>query len=435
MKALFYERWGADACQVGEIPLPLPAKMPKERKTKGKGKTKGGKKKGELVFEAPPPAGKCLVRVHAASLNPVDWKLRSGNRKLLLPGEFSFPRVMGFDFCGEIAAVGPVLGSEETSESASGSDSDSGVREGDVSIALSVSVGDHVMGFARGVHSGACAEYMLVDVDCVVPKPDNASCQACAAVGLAGVTCVFAFEEAGIPPRLKGSQEDGSDSDSDEGGVDTGPRVLVLGGSGGVGTLAIQLAKHVYGASFVAATASTGGEKEELCRSLGADEVVDYRTQKFEKALKGYDFDFALVCSDDDPGRCRDVMKPSGTVVGLNIPAPVEALRAWLQRANPRGTQIGVRGFLESSVGGSLTNLFGGAYRTRSRLAPARYEGVIGTGDCDALLLLAASLRDGLIDPAIDSEFDLEDALEALARLESGRAMGKVVVNVASPKK
>ncbi|MEK4028200.1 NADP-dependent oxidoreductase [Pseudobacillus sp. FSL P4-0506] len=181
-----------------------------------------------------------IVKLHATSINPIDWKLREGYLQTMMP--FEFPIILGWDASGII---------EEVGENVEG-----------------FKAGDRVFARPETTNRGTYAEYTAVDSHLLAKIPDNISFEEAACVPLAGLTawqCLFDFGE-----------------------VKAGDKVLIHAGAGGVGTFAIQLAKHA--GAYVAATAST--HNVELLQSLGADQVIDYKKQDFETALA--DFDFVL---------------------------------------------------------------------------------------------------------------------------------------------
>ena len=193
--------------------------------------------------DVPRPAvrrGEVLVRVHAAALNPKDVLVRSGKFRLLSGRRF--PKRVGFDWAGEVEEVGP-----------------------DVE---SVAPGARWYGMLDGWQGGACAEYLAARVAESAPMPATLDYEQAAALPLVGSTALQALREvAGLAP---------------------GMRVLINGGSGGVGSIAIQVA-HLLG-GHVTATAS--GEGMELCRRLGADAVVDHRAHDALAAPEPYDVVF-----------------------------------------------------------------------------------------------------------------------------------------------
>ena len=218
MRALTFTKYGkaSEVLRVADVPAPATADV---------------------------PAGFVLVKVRAASLNPVD-KMRIEGKLATTPELRGFPAVVGYDVAGTVEALGE------------------GVKGFEVGAAVAARM-------QSVPWQGCCAEYCVVKADKLALKPESVSFGDAAAVGLAGRTALQALRA---------------------GGVGKGSKVLVTGGAGGVGTLAIQLAK-ILGASTVATTASKG-EKAELCSTLGADVVIDYKEQKFEDELS--DFDFAL---------------------------------------------------------------------------------------------------------------------------------------------
>merc|ERR1719223_2487845 len=201
-------------------------------------------KMGTVPVPSEVPAGYILVKVHAASLNPID-KMRIEGGLKALRGEQMWPAVVGYDVAGVVEKLGAKVNAFVT--------------------------GDEVVARMQSwpMLPGGICEYSLVDVNTVAKKPANISFTDAASFPLAGETALQALRLGGVGP---------------------GSKVFVSGGAGGVGTLAIQIAK-ILGAETVATTASPG-EKTELCKSLGADVVVNYPDEKFEDLLNNYDFAF-----------------------------------------------------------------------------------------------------------------------------------------------
>ena len=217
-----------------------------------------------------PQPGQILVRVHAAGLNPVDFKTRAGALKII--HRYPLPIVMGNELSGVVEAVG------------------SGVMrfaEGDRVYAR---VDKHVM--------GAFAEYAVVNEDHAARMPASLDFTPAAAVPLAALQAL-----------------------RDELHLITGQRVFIPGGAGGVGTFAIQIAKHL--GAYVATTASPRGEA--LVERLGADLVIDYTRERFEEKLSGYDCAFDLL-GGETLARLWPVLKPGGRVASIaGMPEPVTA--------------------------------------------------------------------------------------------------------------
>lgn len=220
------------------------------------------------TFTVPVPAisdDEVLVQVHAASVNPVDFKIRDGVLRLLI--NYRMPIVLGFDFAGTVAQVGRAV--------------------------TGFQVGDQVYGLPRRTMIGTFAEFFAVKAEDIALKPRNLTFVEAASIPLVGLTTYQAFNEL---MRLQ-----------------AGERILVPAGAGGIGTFAIQLAR-VMGA-FVATTASPAGKA--LVTRLGADLVIDYREEDFWKVLAGYD-----CLYDVFGGKSLDegfkILRRGGRIVSLN---------------------------------------------------------------------------------------------------------------------
>src|SRR5438132_10933303 len=229
----------------------------------------------ELARPEPGP-GDLLVRVRAASINPLDYKIRSGGVKVLIP--YSFPLILGNDLAGDVVAVG------------------SGVTK--------FKVGDAIYSRLDKDRIGAIAEYALVRESAAATKPARLDYVQAASLPLVGLTAWQALIELA---RLQAGQ-----------------KVLIHAGSGGVGTFAIQLAKHL-GAQV---TTTAGARNHALVRSLGADVAIDYQTSRFEAVVKDQD-----VVLDTQGGdtllRSFAVVKPGGVVVTLGGRPDAKFARAW----------------------------------------------------------------------------------------------------------
>jgi len=234
-----------------------------------------------------------LIAVHAASVNPIDFKIQLGNLKQIR--KLNFPCVMGFDVSGVVMAVG-----------------------GEV---RRFKVGDAVFSRVSSDRMGTFAELVASDEQFVALKPGNISHQEAAALPLVALTTWQAlFDRA----QLKAGQ-----------------KVLIHAGAGGIGTQAIQIAKQA--GAFVATTTSTGNV--ELVKSLGADLVIDYKKQEFDAVVKGYDVVFETL-GGDNQRRSFSVLKPGGMLVSVvGMPKPEWARKQglpffmpwilkWLNREN-----------------------------------------------------------------------------------------------------
>jgi len=356
----------------------------------------------ETVLRPPPPGpGQLFLRVRAASLNPADWKSGAGEQAALL--RFAWPRVYGFDFSGEVVAVG-----EDSDEQSS----------------ETFAVGDHVFGMIRGLpqaNRGTLAEYLLVESEVCARCPTSLSHAGCASVPLVAITAVKMLRTCGLQETSLGAG---------------GPRVFITGGAGGMGTIAIQLALKMFGASHVATTASPGA-KTELCERLGAARVVNYREDDFSQVLASSDeaelFDAILDCTGE-AARCVPLLKRGGALVSILAGPTQEALTTWMAEAklDPANVTTGVGPFLRSGWGGGLFQVFSGATKLRKACEArgARFGHVIGTGNGEIMGKISALLASGAIEPVIDKEFTLEEALAAIQYQATGRAAGKVIVTM-----
>ncbi len=230
------------------------------------------------LIDVPPPSprpGQILVRVHAAGLNPVDFKTRAGAINII--HRYPLPIVMGNELSGVVEAVGPGV--------------------------MRFAEGDRVYARADKHFMGAFAEYAVVHEDHAARMPASLDFPPAAAVPLAALTALQALR--------------------DELHLSAGQRVFIPGGAGGVGTFAIQIAKLL--GAHVATTASPRGEA--LVKRLGADVVIDYSRERFEDKLSGYDCAFDLL-GGDTLARLWPVLKPGGRVVSVaGLPEPLTALK------------------------------------------------------------------------------------------------------------
>jgi alcohol dehydrogenase len=213
-----------------------------------------------------PSAGKVLVKIKAAGINPVDWKIREGYMQQMIP--LQFPSPLGMDFSGVIEKVGQGV---------------SQFRQG-----------DEVYGQASLMSggSGAFAEMALANADTIAQKPKSLSHPEAAGLPLVGVSAWLALVET---ISLQKSQ-----------------KILIHGGAGGIGSVAIQLAKHL--GAYVATTVSTNDK--QFAKELGADEIIDYQTQTFEELIRDYDAAFDTV-GGETYSRSFKVLKRGGIIVSM----------------------------------------------------------------------------------------------------------------------
>ncbi|ESZ73103.1 NADP-dependent oxidoreductase [Mesorhizobium sp. L103C105A0] len=322
-------------------------------------------KKGILrLAEMPEPElldNDVLVEVHAAGVNLLDSKIRTGEFKLILP--YRRPFILGHDVAGRVARVG------------------SKVRR--------FKPGDAVYARPRDGRIGTFAEFIAIDEADVALKPANLSMEEAASIPLVGLTAWQALIERA--------------------GLKTGQKIFIQAGSGGVGTFAIQLAKHL--GAIVATTA--GAASNDLVRDLGADVVVDYRKDDFEKILSGYD----VVLNSQDAKtleKSLTVLKPGGKLISISGPPDPEF--AWKQ-----GLNVVLR---------LLLRLLSRGIRTKAKRRGVGFSFLFMSAQGEQLSKITSLIEDGAIRPVVDRVFPFEATNEALAYVETGRAKGKVVVKV-----
>lgn len=362
-----------------------------------------------------PSEGQLLVKVHAASINPADWKSAQGEQALLL--SFEWPRVFGFDFSGVVVGVPEAVNEVKP---------------------LDFRVGDRVFGMIRGLpelNRGTLAEYVLVESSVCARVPSSSSHVAMASLPLVCCTAIRMLRACRlqeVPVEIENKTK-GENKSKPSG---KGPRVLITGGAGGVGSVAIQIARSLFGASFIATTASAG-PKSELCSQLGADVVVDYRSSKFEEVLESKSFDAILDCTAE-AFRCVDLLRAGGALVSILKNESAGMLRTWLKESKWPRSKItcGVHPFLTSRLGGSIYELATGASSMKRRCAAigegTTFDTVLATGSGEIMRVVARLVENGALKPVIDSEWTLEQSLDAILKQKSGRCAGKVVVRVVS---
>ena len=322
----------------------------------------GGPERTALTdFPKPSPrTGELLVRVHAAGLNPVDFKTRAGVLKIVQ--SYRLPIVMGNELSGVIEAVGPGI--------------------------TRFAKGERVFARVAKESMGSFAEHAVVREDHAARMPASLDFTAAAAVPLAALTALQVLR--------------------DELRLTSGQRVFIPVGAGGVGTFAIQIARHL--GAHVATTASPRGEA--LVKRLGADEVIDYTRQRFEDKLSGYDYAFDLL-GGDTLKRLWPVLKPGGRVVSIaGMPEPLTA-----RKDLGRGSGLAALFWLAS-----LTT------RLRAARHGSSYRYLFMHPSGADLAYLASFIDAKQLEVVIDRVFPFAEAKEALAYLETGRAKGKVVL-------
>jgi NADPH:quinone reductase-like Zn-dependent oxidoreductase len=321
-------------------------------------------KDGLRAGEVPEPEmqdSDVLVRVRAAGVNPLDSKIRDGEFKRILP--YRPPFVLGHDVAGVVTRVGPA--------------------------ARRFTVGDEVYAKPDKDRIGTFAELIAINQDDLAHKPTSLSLQEAAAVPLVSLTAWQALVE--------------------KANVTAGQKVLIHAGSGGVGTMAIQLAKHL--GATVATTTSTANV--DWVRSLGADVVVDYKTDDFATVLSDYD-----VVLDPLGGATLEksltVVKPGGLVIGIGGPPDPDFAK-----------ELGAPWFVRTAI-----TLLSRRIRTRAKRRGVTYSFLFMRASGAQLRELTKLFDAGHLRPVVDRVFPFDETLDAVAYLDQGRAKGKVVVTL-----
>jgi NADPH:quinone reductase-like Zn-dependent oxidoreductase len=294
-----------------------------------------------------PGVGKVLIRVRAAAVNPVDWKIRRGQLRLVKPA--SFPLILGYDVAGEIAAVGPEV--------------------------TRFAQGDPVFALLDGPHGGGYAEYAVASEKAVAALPAGLSWEEGAAIPLAGTTALQALR--------------------DRGELVAGERALILGGAGGVGHFAVQIAKAL-GAHV---TATSSARNLPFLWQLGVDRAIDYHQEEWETDDASYATVFDAVGASSF-AEAEPVLAEDGGIYVTTLPGPAAFLAALKTTAS---------------------RLWGKQQRARWVVARAKAED---------LAVLARWAERGQLRPAIERVFPLDEIAQAHTLSEGGRVRGKLVVRI-----
>ncbi|MBI3715353.1 MAG: NADP-dependent oxidoreductase [Betaproteobacteria bacterium] len=302
-----------------------------------------------------------LIEIHAAGVNPLDSKIRDGEFKLVLP--YRLPLILGNELAGIVVRVGPRV--------------------------KRFKPGDEVYARPAKGRIGTFAEFIAVCEDDLALKPHGLTMEEAASIPLVGLTAWQALIELA---QLK-----------------KGQKVLIHAGSGGVGTFAIQLAKHV--GAFVATTTSTANV--ELVKHLGADIVIDYKVDHFEKIL--HDYDVVLNSLDGKTlTKSLRVLKPGGKLISISGPPDPGFAR-----------QLGLGRTLELVMG-----LLSFRIRRQAKRHQVTYSFLFMKASGDQLRQIGSLIEAGVVRPVLDRVFPFASTKEAMAYVETGRAKGKVVVKV-----
>ena len=322
-------------------------------------------KKGVLrLAEMPAPTlgdDDVLVEIHAAAVNLLDSKIKTGEFKLILP--YRPPFILGHDIAGRVVRVGSKVRSFKS--------------------------GDEVYARPRDHRIGAFAEFIAVNEVDLALKPKNLSMEEAASIPLVGLTAWQALVE--------------------NAGLKKGQKIFIQAGSGGFGTFAIQLAKHL--GATVATTA--GASSSELVKGLGADIVIDYKKDDFEKILSFYD----VVLNSQDAktlAKSLSVLKPGGHLISISGPPDPEF-------ASKQGLNILLR---------TVLRFLSRGIRSKAKSRSVNYSFLFMRAQGEQLGKITSLLESGVIRPVVDRVFPFAQTNEALAYVETGRAKGKVVIKV-----
>jgi alcohol dehydrogenase len=302
-----------------------------------------------------------LVQIHAAGVNLLDSKIRNGEFKFVL--QYRLPLILGHDVAGVVVRVG------------------SRVRR--------FKPGDEVYARPADGQIGAFAEFIAIKEDDVAIKPKAVTMVEAASMPLVGLTAWQALIERA--------------------GLRQGQKVLIHAGSGGVGTFAIQLAKHL--GATVATTTSTANV--DLVRSLGADVVVDYKKEDFAHVLR--DYDVVLQSLDKVTlEKSLRVLKPGGQLISISGPPDAAFARS-----------IGASWALRMLMGAMSYGI-----TAKARQRQVHYSFLFMRAHGGQLTEITSLINDGIIRPVVDRVFPFASTREAMAYVEAGRAKGKVVISL-----
>lgn len=334
MKAFYIERYGKSVVgQIGELPIPI---------------------MGD---------DEILVKIHAASVNPLDFKIRDGALKMVLP--FQFPLILGNDMAGVVAKLGKNV--------------------------TKFKIGDKVYGRPNMDKIGTFAEFIAIRASDLALMPSKLSMNEAASLPLVGLTAWQALVDIA--------------------GLKAGQKILIHAGSGGVGTIAIMLAKHL--GAYVATT--TGTQNVAWVKELGADLVIDYKTTNFDEVLQNYD-----VVLDTQGGetlsKSLKTLKAGGQIISISGPPDPQY-----------GIDIKANFFLKF-----VFSLISYKIRRQAKRLGVKYAFLFMRPSGEQLKQMSALVDKGIITPVIDRVFPFASTIEALEYVKKGRAKGKVVIEMDS---
>ncbi|MFZ1301281.1 MAG: NADP-dependent oxidoreductase [Candidatus Microsaccharimonas sp.] len=301
-----------------------------------------------------------MVEVHSAGVNVIDVKLMHGDFKAIIPQEL--PLTLGDDLAGIVTAKGDDV--------------------------TRFAVGDEVYASPDQKRIGTFAEYIAVNENDVALKPKNITMEEASSLPLVALTAWQVLVERG--------------------NLEAGQKVFIQAGSGGVGTIAIQLAKHL--GATVATT--TGARNIDLVKQLGADIAIDYKTTDFEEVLEDYD----LVLHSQDAKTLEKslrILKAGGKLISISGPPDVEFAKS---AGLPLPIQIAVRGLSFKA-------------KKQAKKLGVDYSFLLMRAQGEHLQKIAELVEAGAIKPVIDTVYPFSETPKALAQVEAGRSTGKVVIS------
>ena len=325
---------------------------------------KYSKNEGLQLAEVPEPEVKdndVLVEVHAAGVNLLDSKIKTGEFKLILP--YKLPLILGHDVAGVITKVGKNV--------------------------KKFKVGDEVYARPADHRIGTFAEFISIDERDVALKPGNISMEEAASIPLVALTAWQVLVEKAQ--------------------VKKGQKVFIQAGSGGVGTIAIQLVKHL--GATVATTASA--KSFDLLNELGADLIIDYKNSDFENRLSDYD----VVLNSQDKKtleKSLKTLKSGGKLISISGPPTPDFAK-----------EIKAPWFVKI-----ILSLLSSGIRKKAKNKNVDYSFLFMKANGQQLSEITSLIEAKIIKPVVDKIFSFEKTNEALLYVESGRAKGKVVIKV-----
>jgi NADPH:quinone reductase-like Zn-dependent oxidoreductase len=326
-------------------------------------KNYGKKEKLELMEIVEPVMGESdvLVQVYAASVNLLDSKIRNGEFKFILP--YKPPFILGHDVAGVVVKAGSQVNAFKP--------------------------GDEVYARPSDHRIGTFAEFISINEHDVAHKPKDISMEEAASIPLVGLTAYQALIE--------------------KADLKNGQKVFIQAGSGGVGTFAIQLAKHL--GATVATT--TGPNNKDLVKSLGADIVIDYKKDNFESIFHDYD----VVLNSQNRKTLESslhILRPGGKLISISGPPDVNF-----------ANQIGAKWFVKL-----IMKLISTGVKKKAERLGVNYSFLFMRSNGKQLSKITSLIDTGVIKPVVDKVFPFEQTNEAIATIEKDRSKGKVVIKI-----